>query len=225
MVFYGAWNDIKYFKKLTPETPLISLFTPFDQKSNPFTEYQGLWDRFLANSQLYVKIRNQYYDWKIRVGEEGAIPEGKYEETYSPYAVRQYRLDVELIVDACRNINANPILLTETTLVSPNNSAEERKRIAYSYQQFTHPALVRAFEDTYDVLRAVAKEKAVPILDLAKQLNGKSEFFADHVHLSSKGSHEVGKRVSEFLAVYLEQPQKLDRVRSSNSVASHDGGL
>ena len=226
VIFYGAWNDIKYFKKLTPETPLISLFTPFDQKSNPFTEYQGWWDRFLSNFQLYVKIRNRYYDWKFHVGEEGAMPEGaKYDETYSPYGVKQYRLDVELIVDACRNINAKPVLITEVTLVSPNNSPEERKVIAYPYQQLTPAALVRAYEDTYNVLRAVAKEKGVPLLDLTKQLNGHRELFVDHAHLSSKGSHEVAKRVAEFLTLHLEHPQKNDRLPSSQSVEAHGANL
>jgi lysophospholipase L1-like esterase len=222
VIFYGAWNDIKYFRQLTPETPLISLFQPHEQQSNPFTEYQGLWDRFLSNSQLYVKIRNQYYGWKIRVGEEGAIPEGKYEEVYSAYAVRQYQLDVELIVDACRNIKAIPILLTEATLVSPNNSAEQRGRIAYHYQLLTHPALVRAFEDTYDVIRSVAKEKAVPILDLAQHLNGNAELFSDAVHLSSKGSQEVARRVGEFMITHLE---KIHRASLPDSTAPSGDGL
>lgn len=204
VLFYGAWNDIKYFRKLTPETPLISLFEPLNE-SNPFIEYHGFWDRFFSNSQLYVKIRNQYYGWKFGVGQEGEISEGKYEDTYRLDAVRQYRLDVELIVDLCKNIKAVPILLTEATLVSPNNAAEERKLISYQYQLLTHPALVRAFEETYEVVRSVAREKSVPMLDLAKQLNGKSELFTDHVHLSSKGSQEVANRVGEFLLAYLEE--------------------
>lgn len=208
VLFYGAWNDIKYFRKLAPETPLISLFEPLDQISNPFTEYQGFWDRFFSNSQVYVKIRNRYYGWKIRVGGEGAIPEGKYEDFYPPNAVRQYRLDVELIVDACKNIKATPILVTEATLVSPNNSAEERKLIGYQYHLLTHTALVRAFDDAYAVLRSVAREKAVPMLDLAKELNGQSELFSDAVHFSSKGSQEVARRVGEFMLAHLQRPQQ-----------------
>jgi lysophospholipase L1-like esterase len=56
VLFYGAWNDIKYFRKLTPEHPVISLYEPFDKKSNPFTDYQGPLDRFLSNSQLLAEI-------------------------------------------------------------------------------------------------------------------------------------------------------------------------
>lgn len=200
VVFYGAWNDIKYFRKLTPEQPLISLWQPEYQKSNPFTEYQGLWDRILSNSQLYVKLRNQYYSWKYSVGEEGIIPEGSYQDSYSLYAVKQYKLNVELIVDTCRDINAIPILVTEATLVSPDNSTEERKLINYEYQLLTHSALVRAFDESYQVIRSVGQEKKVAVLDLAKALNGKRELFLDHVHLSTKGGEEVAHRVADFLA-------------------------
>ena len=208
VLFYGAWNDIKYFRKLIPEDPLISLFQPESEKSNPFTEYQGLLDRFFSNFQLYVKLRNQYYSWKYSVGEEGIIPEGSYQDAYSPYAVKQYRLNLELIVDTSRNINAVPILLTEATLVSPNNSAEERKLIGYNYQLLTHSALVRAYNEAYEVIRSVAQEKGAGVLDLAKELNGKPELFIDHAHLSTKGSEEVAKRVSDFLASDLKEKSK-----------------
>lgn len=204
VLFYEAWNDIKYFRKLTPETPLTSLYQP-GMQSNPFIEYQGFFDRLLSHSQLYVKVRNQYYSWKFRVGGEGIIPEAEYQNTYSSYGVKQYKLNVELIVDACRNIGATPILLTQATLVSANNSAEERKLIRYEYQSLTHSALVRAFEETYQVIRSVAQEKQVAVLDIAKELNGNVELFTDHVHLSEKGSEQVAQRVAEFMSSYFEK--------------------
>jgi lysophospholipase L1-like esterase len=204
VLFYGAWNDIKYFPQLTPEKPLISIFHKISE-SNPFIEYQGFWDRLLSSSQLYVKFRNQYYGWKFQVGEEGVIPEAAaYQDTYSSFAVKQYQLNVQLIVETCRDIGAIPVLLTEATLVSPNNSPEERKLIRYKYQSLTHTALAKAFEDTYEVIRLVGREKGVAVLDLAKELNGRRELFKDHVHLTATGSAEVAKRVADFLAADLE---------------------
>ena len=64
----------------------------------------------------------------------------------------------------------------------------------------THEALLRAYDEAYQVLRSVAQEKRVGLLDLAKELNGQSELFIDSVHLSAKGSEEVAKRVADFLA-------------------------
>ena len=205
VLLYDIWNDLKYFRTLTPENPLIAQYKPFNEKSDPFTEYQGPLDRFFSNFQIYVKLRNQYYGWKFNVGPEGAIPAGDYQDSYSPDAVKQYRLNVELIVDLSRNIKATPILLTEATLVSPNNSAEDRKMINYHYELLTHSALVRAYNEVYEVIKSVGQEKTVGVLDLAKDLNGKNELFIDSVHLSTKGSEEVARRVAEFLALDLKK--------------------
>jgi lysophospholipase L1-like esterase len=203
VLLYNAWNDIKYFRDLTPEKPLMSIYEPRSQ-FNPFIEYQGLWDRLLSYSQLYVKLRSQYFRWKLDVADEGAIRNRrKREDTYSPHAVRQYRLTLETFVDLCRNIKTIPILLTQATLVSSNNSPEDRKLIGYQYPSLTHSALVRAYEETFAVTRSVAQQKQVAILDLAKELNGHRELFSDHVHLTDKGSEEVAIRVAEFLAPYL----------------------
>jgi len=113
---------------------------------------------------------------------------------------------VELIVDASRNIGATPILLTQATLVSPANSEQERTFISYQYQLLTHSALLRAFDETYQIIRPVGQEKKVAFLDLAKELNGRRELFSDHVHLSTEGSEEVARRVAEFLTPYFEHP-------------------
>lgn len=213
VLLYNSWNDIKYFRKLTPENPLISLIEP-DEKPNPFLEYQGWWDRLLSHSQLYVKFRNQYYGWKFPVDREGVIAEGEYQDAFSSYAVRQYRLNVELFADACRNIGATPIFLTEATLVSPNNSAEERKLIGYHYQLLTHSALVKALEETYQVIRSIGQEKQVAVLDITKEFNGHRELFTDHVHLTARGSEQLAKRVAEFMVSFLEGHRPKPKTKS-----------
>jgi lysophospholipase L1-like esterase len=88
--------------------------------------------------------------------------------------------------------------------VSPNNPPKEQQLISYKYQSLTHSALVKAFEDTYEVIRSVGREKGAAVLDLAKELNGNRELFKDHVHLTAKGSAEVAKRVADFLASDIE---------------------
>ena len=94
---------------------------------------------------------------------------------------------------------------------------EARELIRYDYQQLTHPALVKAFDDTYEVLRSVGKEKNVAVLDLAKEFNGKVELFTDAVHLTKKGSEKVADRVAGFLALRLEH----HRVAASQVPARH----
>jgi len=205
VLLYNAWNDIKYFRKLTPHAPLISLYGPYDDKRNPFMNYQGLWDRLFSFSQLYVKVRSRYYKWKKLFGKEGIIEAGEFQDTYSPYGPQQYRLNVELFVDACRNIGATPILLTQATLVTTDNSREERERIVYKYPKLSHSALVRAYEETYQIIQSVGKEKGALVLDLASQFNGQTDLFKDHVHTTKKGSEQIASAVARFLGKLLDK--------------------
>jgi lysophospholipase L1-like esterase len=205
VLLYNGWNDVKYFRLITPEEPLLSHFKPLPENGNPFIYYSGWLDRLLSYSQLYIKFRNQYYSDRFRLGTEGVIPEGKYQDTYSPHAVKQYRLNVQLFIDAARNIGATPILITQPTLVSPHNSDAERQMIRYDYSLLTHDALVRAIDETYDVIRGVAKEKQAPLLELAPAMNGKRELFIDNIHLSEKGSDEVAMAVAKFVAPLLRK--------------------
>jgi hypothetical protein len=151
-----------------------------------------------------VKVRNRYYSKKYQVGDEGLIPQGSYQDSYSPYALRQYRLNVQLIVDACRNIDATPVLVPEATLVTPNNTLEERKLVGYERHLLTHDGLWRAIQDTHHVLREVGREKGAEVLDLTGKLNGRREFFIDGVHFSDRGSEEIARLVAGFIASHLK---------------------
>jgi len=205
VLIYNAWNDFKYFRTLTPENPLISQFKPYNSKANPFTNYRGRLDRILSLSQFYVKLRNRYFAWKYNVGQEGKIPEGEYQSSYSPYGPRQYKLNIELIVDTSRNIGAKPLLLTQATLVTPDNTEDDRKKITYDYLLLSHNALVNAFEESRQIIRLVAQEKEVELLDLARMLSGRSDLFKDHIHTTEKGSQEIAKAVARFVANQLNR--------------------
>jgi lysophospholipase L1-like esterase len=204
VLLYEAWNDMKYFRKITPETPLITHFKPYDDKADSLRNYKGWLDYLLCYSQLYVKLRTRYFVWKFNMGPEGAKPSEEYHSTYSQDAVKQYKLNVELVVDASRNIRAIPILLTQATLVSPRNSEEERKKIYFHYQQLTHEALVRAYQEANQTVRTVAQEKGVTLLDLDKMFSGRGELFNDHSHTTERGGKELASAVSGVLEEQLK---------------------
>jgi len=205
VILYNAWNDVKYFRTLTPENPLISLFKPYDEKGDLFTNYRGTLDRKLSTSQLYVKFRNRYFAWKRNSGLEGMIPEGEYQSSYGFYGLKQYKLNIELIVDGSRNIGATPLLLTQATLLSAQNSEVDRKKIGYEYQLLSHNTLVKALREANQVVRSVAQKKGVELLDLAETLSGRSELFTDHVHTSRKGSREIADSITRFVANQFDE--------------------
>ena len=203
VVLYHGWNDIKYWTILDDERSLMTEFGPYDSMADPFQNYLNPVDRLLSMSQVYVKLRNAYFVRTSDVGLEGKLPDDKLYQQWGAAGVSQFKLNLQLLVDAARNIGAVPVLATEATLVSATNSADDRARIQYRYVQMTHDGLVRAFEIAHETVRLVASEKHVPLVDVAKSLSGRSELFADHVHTNARGSEAIAKVIADSLAVEL----------------------
>jgi len=215
VLLYSAWNDVKYFHGISPDSPLISMIQPYSDEKDPLQSYLGPLDRLLCSSQIYVKLRTRYFLWKHQIGAEGAVKEGNLESAYSEWGGRQYKLILETFVDACRNSGSIPVLLTEASLVSSDNSDEDRSRISYVYQHLTHDALVRALSECNEIVRRVAREKKVKLVDLAKGLNGRRDLFDDHVHTNRLGSRAIAETVARSLAKWL-QPSAQGYDRKSN---------
>ena len=207
LMIYEAWNDIKYFNSLSHDTPLIRLVKPTNPAADPFKTYQGTMDYLLSYSQLYVKIRNRYFVWKHQVGSEGKFKEER-KDNVGSLGLAQFRLNMEMFVDVSRNIHAIPILLTQATLVSPTNTAEDRRKIIYGYVGLSHEGILQAYEKCRQIILGVAREKKADVLDLLPQLQGKSELFHDHDHTTPRGSEEIARRIANFLDPLLKQSRE-----------------
>lgn len=205
VLLYNAWNDIKTFTTLGPTSPLPDLVHPHDPAADPFQNYRGTVDRLLGHSQLYIKLRNRYFLWRYPLGIEGQVAASELSDSFDDLALRQFRLNVEMVVDASRNLGAEPILLTQATLVTADTSDADRQRIAYGYQGLTHEGLLQAVTGCNATVRQVATEKGTDLLDLASSLSGHSELFDDHVHTSRQGSQRLAEAVAEHLAPRLEE--------------------
>ncbi len=207
VLVYHAWNDIKYWKKfeIHPQKPLIERVPVFVDDQNPFTSYQGWWDRLLCHSQLYVKLRTRYFKSRVSFDLEGRVgPDtGERADRYGAWGPRQFRLHLELLVDAIRHIGALPVLITQATLAAPDSPPEDRERIAYQWQLLSHEALVAAFGEANEIVRAVGRDKGAAVIDAAARLSGRSEIFADTVHTTPEGSRALAALVARELAPQL----------------------
>lgn len=208
VVLCNAWNDIKYFRS---DQPLLRDLHPYAAAQDPRVSYHGPVDRFMSERyQLYLRLRHLYYQWKENLGEEGRQPAGKLDDHLNPLGLDQYRLNIEIFADLARNTGAIPILMTQPRLVKPDNSPDQRNRIGYQWPLLTHEALVRAFAATDEIIRAVASEKGVPVINASAYLSGRDNMFIDHVHLTELGSRSLAGlaawRISELLKVYQTGP-------------------
>ncbi len=215
LLVYEAWNDIKYFHVLDPQRSLLRVQRPASINgngygylvANPFMYYTGWTDRFLSHSQLYVRLRDRYFQWRIGTPRtEGIVDSSKLLDTYGAYGPRQFALDLHLLVSAARSVGAKPVLLTQARLLTPSNTPAQREKIAYEFVNLSHEALLRAFVDCDAAVFAVARADSVPVLDLSRMFSGQTELFEDQVHTTAAGSRALARATADFLQPMLRTP-------------------
>lgn len=200
LVVCGAWNDIKYFSELTPERPYCDIIRPA-AGWDPRIEPRGI-DRVLCLSSLYRLGHTGLVTMLAGTGDEGEIlkpPVGR----VSPYAVEQYRLNLQMICDLGRNIGAQVVLCKQARLPVQDSSQSDRRRIPYDYTGLPHDELLRAFAACDRAVEEVAAEKGCRVIDMNAPLSGKSDLFADHIHFNRHGDREAAAVVADGLETTL----------------------
>jgi lysophospholipase L1-like esterase len=116
-----------------------------------------------------------------------------------------WRRNLEAFVHAVNDDGALPVLVVQTTLAKADNTEELRSRIAYRWVQLDHANLLAVNDVMADVMRQVAAATGTPLIDLRNRFNGVGAYFADHVHLTHKGSAALAQAVAIELAPVLHE--------------------
>ena len=208
VILCNQWNDIKYFRYLSPEKTLLKEIKPLTISTTEKFEKLNLWEKFIENFQITLRIKALYEE---RYGPENnlegtVLSKGDFINEITDYAIRQYRLNLDTFTDICKNINAVPILMTQPRLPIQNNTKEDMQRISYNMVGLNHEKLVLAFHYSDKAIYDVAKQKSVNVIDLSPLFSGKSELFTDHIHLSKEiGSTRIAKEVAFQLGEILKE--------------------
>ncbi len=215
LLVYESWNDIKYFPRLDPQNSLLRVERPAAINghgdgyllANPFMYYSGWSDRILSHSQLYVRLRDRYLQWRVgKPRTEGIVTSSDLHNVYSDYGPQQFALNLHLLVTAARYSGAKPVLLTQARLLTPSNTPAEREKIAYEFVNLSHEALLRAFADCDRAVFTVARADNVPVLDLSRMFTGQPALFEDHIHTTAAGSNALARATADFLQPMLSRP-------------------
>ncbi|MCA9755547.1 MAG: SGNH/GDSL hydrolase family protein [Candidatus Eisenbacteria bacterium] len=194
----NAWNDIKYMNQISPEQTPLRYIRPMSRPTHehyPPSPVLRLLDR-VHLFRILAALPGMFAHY----GDEGRLPEGEYSDSVSQAGIDQYTLNLRTFVDICRNFGAEPVLVTQPHLPTPENRAEVVDRIRYDWVLLSHEALCRAFQACEDADRAVAEEKGCRLIELSNPLSGRLDLFTDHVHVNGKGSREVASLVARALA-------------------------
>lgn len=193
--FCHGWNDIKDFRDLSLDNSLLRL-NPGITKSSK--DKPSVVETFLEKSQIYLRIKH-FFTFKNH-GSEGKFETVTLQDSYSELAIPQFELTVNLFIDACKHINAVPVLLTQPTLITANNTLAQQQKIKHEYQGLTLNAIHTAYTEIDASLKKISKERNVLLYDLGAQNTGVDEYFTDHVHLTGVGGVKIAKDLATFIA-------------------------
>jgi hypothetical protein len=200
----SIWNDLKWISRADKDT-LFLRFSPKAIRKNPMTERVNFLDAVLGFSALYRKLRDSYWRRKLKLQQDKVIHEGIPDANLSDpgnysRGLEQYRQNLSAVVALARSIGAVPILAVEERLVGPEVSEEDKRKIPYHMVNVsTHAELAHLFKECESVMATVARDLDVPLIDIQPEMEGRSEYFFDHIHTSSKGSRFIAGRYFEFL--------------------------
>jgi lysophospholipase L1-like esterase len=120
-----------------------------------------------------------------------------------------YKTRLEALVAEARQAGIVPVLITQPALFGAGKDDITRvdlAKITVTLDQPRSGANAWALLESYnDVMRGVARELNVPLIDLARELPKSSRLFYDLVHFSKAGGAAVGEIVARDLCPILAQ--------------------
>lgn len=100
------------------------------------------------------------------------------------------------LVDISRQAGALPIFLTQPAAYGPGidpRTGVDLARIRNGVDGYDGASSWRLLESYNDVMRAVAEERGVTLVDLARRMAKTSEYYLDQVHFTAEGSDRVAE--------------------------------
>lgn len=150
------------------------------------------WNRNKSRSSLgcFTKkmssMRNMRNEW-----EESPYVNMILNEAHQQRIKNEYRKILKMFISMTRSVGAMPVLMTQANRIENNpdfSIGRGSKKFNETYRQL--------YIDFHNIVRKVAKEENVFLIDLAKEVEGSKTYIYDAVHFNNDGS----KLVSEIIA-------------------------
>jgi lysophospholipase L1-like esterase len=150
---------------------------------------------------LWLKTRHIFAGMALKIAPDEWAPyrDRKYEASDVETAVaEQFTAALKSFVALSRAWNIEPILMTQFNRIKKD---DRFSRAAYdkNSQPISYDDFVRLYERTNEIVRAVAKQENVFLIDLDAQIPPSKEYIYDSVHLNTKGSELVAEKISAAL--------------------------
>ncbi len=116
-----------------------------------------------------------------------------------------FKASLTMFVDISMTKNITPVLMTQASRFTEKpddvvmKNLQNLDEMDLSYSEYR-----KLYDSMNEVIRMVAVEKSVLLIDLAKNVPQTNEYMADPVHFSNHGSEFVAKIISDKLAPLIK---------------------
>jgi lysophospholipase L1-like esterase len=117
---------------------------------------------------------------------------------------KAFKQSLKTLVDISSNNGITPILMTQFNRVTKND-----KFVRINYNRGKRIISFDSYVDEYSqfnqIIRDVAKEKKIKLIDLSNYIPAEKDFMYDAVHLTNVGSEKVAEFIAENITQYDDQ--------------------
>ena len=142
-----------------------------------------------------------------------------------PESVTRFRCDVERMLEILARHEVVPVLVTHATRFGQAVAPEERWLLV-AWRRFYPELDEEGFLDMErrlnDVLRQLAKERGLPLVDAARRMPSGPRYFAEFVHFTDEGAERMAELISAELEPVVER--ELTRPDGPRHVRGGAGG-
>jgi lysophospholipase L1-like esterase len=161
--------------------------------------------RFLDKARQFPPLRSARRHWIVSGALAGKGPD--YLFTSPPKdRVAAFVQALERLTEAVERTGSRPVLVTQAFMTPLELSATDRAQLEY-FRIFFPRALPEVFPafsaEARNAVNALGKRRGWAVIDVASELSGKRELFADPVHFTDTGSQRVAKLLADAVPAVL----------------------
>ena len=204
IVIYHAYNDLKMVRKNIAFKPDYSHVhnRPYGYHPKP-----GFFKRMLSNSMAYVRIRNQYRDYRRKGRMLSEMQDANRLSSIPPEARLTFEEHIRSLVAIAQGGGAKVVLSSFATLLDPGldysqkdvfASLSRRQKAAVGWTLkytpgLTLPAALQGIREYNHILFNIADTMKTGWVDNANLIPHNEQYFVDRVHFTAEGADRMAQ--------------------------------
>jgi lysophospholipase L1-like esterase len=166
------------------------------------------WTGYIDESDIVIS--RLLHSVRVRFGSDAdsTLPWQQWKYELAP-GEHYYRRNLRELVRSIRQSGARPVLLTESRSSDPHHIEQARALAGVDVALTLYPDVprfYREFDRFNDVIREVAAEERIPLVDVARALPANNALFLDVVHHSLDGVRAIARVLDSLAPTFMPRP-------------------